>query len=255
MSKARPHAHIYEKWVRAIKKTLPDAIDRCLLYEYIIAYQIARVYGAEMPNKKDLSTAAIFAITMLEGDLDELCDARRDCIERNRENGAKSTQRDPAGAGRTYTNQYNTNQYNTNQINSNQEEELKDKKMLYFKMGCKLLRMGYVCPRVELDRFIQYVNDKDVKDYNKLVRDWVPQTDRTFLDKEKGARIAEFFEGTTIYNAQLLCDVIDVRYTDNKIIVSPANKQVWEQLQKSVQCNECKKEYINGRTVTHDLRD
>lgn len=41
MSKARPHAHIYEKWVRGIRIAVSNAEERCGLYEYIIGYQLA----------------------------------------------------------------------------------------------------------------------------------------------------------------------------------------------------------------------
>lgn len=156
MSKARPHAHIYEKWVRGIRQAVPDERERCVLYEYIIAYQIAKVYGAAAePNRRELSKAAAVALAMLEGDLEELCEARKDNNERRRENGAQnvpaSTEQTLAGASRTLqsnTKQSNTIQSNTIQSNSKAIamqaiDSLAEPSITIFDMGLALLRKGY----------------------------------------------------------------------------------------------------------------
>lgn len=122
MSKARPSAHIYEKWVRGMRTAVPNDAERCALYEYIIAYQVAKVYGAaEPPKVQDLSSAAAVALAMLEGDLNEVCDMRKENNNRRRENGGKTTPSSPeqplAGSSSPYQYKYknNTIQDNTKQ--------------------------------------------------------------------------------------------------------------------------------------------
>ena len=152
MSKARPHAHIYEKWVRGIRAAVPSAEERCGLYEYIIAYQIAKVYeAAELPRVQDLSSAAAVALAMLEGDLEELCEARRDNNDKRRENGAQAT---PASPGQTLPGSSspgqtlnNTIQSNTIQSNTKQDAPAlayTGEEMSEFDLGLALLRCGYI---------------------------------------------------------------------------------------------------------------
>lgn len=150
MSKARPHAHIYEKWMRGIAKAVPNAEERCALLEYIIQYQIANIYdAAEAPNPSTLSPAAALAYAMIEGDLDELCEARTIRVNVNRENGRNNTQptpTDPNGSHSTPTIQSNTIQYNTKQ---NQKTRTLARDALFkafneFELGFALLRKGYI---------------------------------------------------------------------------------------------------------------
>lgn len=151
MSKARPHAHIYEKWVRGIRTAVPDNAERCALYEYIITYQLAKVYdAAELPKVQNLSSAAAIALAMLEGDLNELCEARRENNDRRRENGTQNIPSRPeqtlAGASRPL--QSNTIQSNTIQSNNNTMQDLSDLAALNvlseFDFGLALLRKGYI---------------------------------------------------------------------------------------------------------------
>lgn len=151
MSKARPHAHIYEKWVRGIRAAVPDAEERCGLYEHIFAYQFAKVYGAtELPRVQDLSSAAALAFAMLEGDLEELCEARKDNNSKRAQNGLQSIpsapEQDLAGASRSL--QDNTIQDNTIQDNSNtmQGRGALDE----FAIGLALLRNGYIVRAAQL---------------------------------------------------------------------------------------------------------
>ena len=153
MSKARPHAHIYEKWVRGLRTAVPDDKERCALLECIIEYQIAKVYGsAELPKIQDLSSAAAIAWAMLEGDLDELCEARKENNDRRRENGASRTEQDLIGADRTLQN--NTIQNNTIQGNNNTTQALTNlagqKALSEFALGLSLLRRGYIVTATKL---------------------------------------------------------------------------------------------------------
>lgn len=167
MSKARPHAHIYEKWVRGIKQAVPDEQERCGLYEYIIAYQFAKVYGAgDTPSRTALSAAAQTACAMLEGDLDELCDARRENNSKRAQNGAQnvpnSTEQVQAGANRTI--QSNTIQNNTIQSQSNTTQALTDllehRALDEFGLGIALLRKGYIVRATQLHAIFGRANDK-----------------------------------------------------------------------------------------------
>lgn len=159
MSKARPHAHIYEKWVRGLRKAVPSAEERCALLEYIIAYQIAKVYDAgEIPPVQDLSQAAALALAMLEGDLEELCEERRANNDRRRENGAKavpsSTEQPLAGTSSPL--QSNTIQDNNNTSQSNAKQALESLadglkgQIKEFDLGLALLRKGYLVKAGEL---------------------------------------------------------------------------------------------------------
>lgn len=155
MSKARPQAHIYEKWMRGIRRAVPDAAERCALLEYIIQYQIAKVYeAADLPKLQDLSTAAALALAMLEGDLQELCEERRARVEANRENGRNNTQptpTDPNGYEQALTIQYNNN---TIQGNNNTTQALTDlagqSALSEFAIGLALLRSGYIVKASDL---------------------------------------------------------------------------------------------------------
>ncbi|MBR6018097.1 MAG: hypothetical protein IK073_05705 [Paludibacteraceae bacterium] len=154
MSKARPHAHVYEKWVRGIRTAVPDEKERCGLYEYIIGYQLAKVYNAgEMPSVNDLSSAAAIALALLEGDLDELCEARREANSRRAENG-KSTQAGPSRAEQDLTIQSKAIQNNTTQSNNNTMQALADlagqKALNEFDLGLALLRKGYIIKAADL---------------------------------------------------------------------------------------------------------
>lgn len=168
MSKARPHAHIYEKWVRGIRKAVPNAEERCGLYEYIIAYQFAKVYGAaDLPPVQDLSSAAAFAFAMLEGDLEELCEERRENNARRRENGTKavpsSTEQDLAGTSRTL--QSNTIQDNNNTSQSKAKQVLADLatdgEIKEFDLGLALLRRGYIVKAGELHNIYDRAAQKE----------------------------------------------------------------------------------------------
>lgn len=108
---------------------------------------------------QDLSSAAVVALAMLEGDLDELCDARIARVEANRENGRGNTQptpTDPNGGEPTPTIQSNTIQdnNNTSQINAKQAlESLADGlkgQIKEFDLGLALLRRGYLVKAGEL---------------------------------------------------------------------------------------------------------
>ena len=157
MSKARPHAHIYEKWVRGIRKAVPNEAERCGLYEYFIDYQLAKVYGAaEMPDAQRLSPAAAVAMACYEGDLEELCEERRENNDRRRENGAKaipnSTEQTLAGTSSPL--QSNTIQDNNNTSQSNAKQVLAnlatDGAIKEFDLGLALLRKGYLVKAGEL---------------------------------------------------------------------------------------------------------
>lgn len=163
MSKARPHAHIYEKWVRGIRQAIPNEGERCAVYEYIIAYQIAKVYNAaELPTKRELSAAAALALTMLEGDLEELCEARKENNERRKENGVRNIQ---SSATQTLADPSRVLQSNTIQDNNNtrQDKAIQDKaiqvagnlvqpKVSIFDLGLSLLRCGYIVKADELKK-------------------------------------------------------------------------------------------------------
>lgn len=157
MSKARPHAHIYEKWVRGLHTAVPDDGERCGLLEYIIQYQIAEIYGAaELPKVQDLSSAAAIALAMLKGDLEELCEARKENNNRRKDNGALNipsrSEQDLAGASRTLQN--NTIQNNTIQSNNNTMQALEDlagqSALSEFSIGLALLRKGYLVRAAQL---------------------------------------------------------------------------------------------------------
>ena len=159
MSKARPHAHIYEKWVRGIRKAVPNEAERCGLYEYFIDYQLAKVYGAvEMPDAQVLSPAAAVAFACYEGDLDELCEVRKLLVERNKVNGLKGrpqqTPADPSGGEMTPTIQSNTIQDKTIQSNINAKQVLADLatdgEIQEFDLGLALLYKGYLVKAGEL---------------------------------------------------------------------------------------------------------
>ena len=165
MSKARPHAQIYEKWMRGICKAVPDAAERCALLEYIIQYQIVKVYEiGELPKTDTLSASAALAFAMIEGDLDELCEERTTRVKASRENGSKTgqtlndpsgTQQDPIGPNGTEsapTIQSNTIQSNTKQVNNAHVlahgaglNVLKE-----FEIGFALLRKGYIVKAADL---------------------------------------------------------------------------------------------------------
>lgn len=172
MSKARPHAHIYEKWVRGIRKAVPSAEERCGLYEYIIGYQLAKVYGAaELPRVQDLSTAAALALVMLEGDLDELCEERREHNERRKENGTKSvpssTEQGQAGASSPL--QSNTIQNNTIQNKSNTMQALDEPLgqnafKSEFDFGLALLDKGYLVNASQLHGVYERATAPGIKD-------------------------------------------------------------------------------------------
>ena len=175
--KARPHAHIYEKWVRGIRTAVPDCAERCALYEYIFAYQIAKVYGAaELPEKPDMSKAAAVALAMLEGDLDELCEARKEHNAQRKENGAQNipsrTKQNQVGASRTKQNQvepYNTIQSNTIQNNTKQVKDAPADAYAValgayrfenaFALGLALLRKGYIIDAGALESEFERINN------------------------------------------------------------------------------------------------
>lgn len=168
MSKARPHAHIYEKWVRGLRKAVPSAEERCALLEYIIAYQIAKVYDAgEIPPVQDLSQAAALALAMLEGDLEELCEERRANNDRRRENGAKavpsSTEQPLAGTSSPL--QSNTIQDNNNTSQSNAKQVLAnlatDGAIKEFDLGLALLRKGYLVKAADLHSVYERAAQKE----------------------------------------------------------------------------------------------
>lgn len=135
MSKARPSAHIYEKWTRGIENSVPNKEERCSIYEYIFAYQYAKIYETEeIPNKPDgLSETAAAALNMLEGDIDELCEARIAAIdarlkrERKDLKGPLDTLKDLKGPFNTKQNQkQNQNQKQSNGNNSAATRLLED---------------------------------------------------------------------------------------------------------------------------------
>lgn len=168
MSKARPHAHIYEKWVRGIRKAVPNEAERCGLYEYFIDYQLAKVYGAaEMPDAQRLSQAAAVAMACYEGDLEELCEERRENNDRRRENGAKaipnSTEQTLAGTSSPL--QSNTIQDNNNTSQSNAKQVLAnlatDGAIKEFDLGLALLRKGYLVKAGELHSVYERAAQKE----------------------------------------------------------------------------------------------
>lgn len=208
MSKARPHAHIYEKWVRGIRQAVPDERERCGLYEYIIAYQIAKVYGAAaVPNRRELSKAAAVALAMLEGDLEELCEARKDNNDRRRENGAQnvpgSTEQTLAGASRplqSNTKQSNTIQSNSNAIAMQAIDSLAEPSVTIFDMGLALLRKGYF---VHYDK-LQSVYERARKAKSPLV--YAENSGFTKLAGEptEGAICANYIEATKCKDARAI---------------------------------------------------
>ncbi len=168
MSKARPHAHIYEKWVRGIRKAVPNEAERCGLYEYFIDYQLAKVYGAaEMPDAQRLSPAAAVAMACYEGDLEELCEERRENNDRRRENGAKaipnSTEQTLAGTSSPL--QSNTIQDNNNTSQSNAKQVLAnlatDGAIKEFDLGLALLRNGYLVKAADLHSVYERAAQKE----------------------------------------------------------------------------------------------
>lgn len=168
MSKARPHAHIYEKWVRGIRKAVPNEAERCGLYEYFIDYQLAKVYGAaEMPDAQRLSPAAAVAMACYEGDLEELCEERRENNDRRRENGAKaipnSTEQTLAGTSSPL--QSNTIQDNNNTSQSNAKQVLAnlatDGAIKEFDLGLALLRKGYLVKAADLHSVYERAAQKE----------------------------------------------------------------------------------------------
>lgn len=161
MSKARPHAHIYEKWIRGLRKAVPMAEERCALLEYIIAYQIAKVYETgELPQADGLSQAAALALAMLEGDLEELTEERRLRVKQNQENGAKNKppQPDPAGPNGYQSDpaiQSNTIQDNNKAIQGNTQAlaglaDGLNGQIKEFDLGLALLRAGYIVKAADL---------------------------------------------------------------------------------------------------------
>lgn len=149
MSKARPHAHMYQKWVQGIRQAVPNDAERCALYEYIMAYQIASVYGeSELPQDCNLSQAARLAYVMIEGDLQELCESRREVNSIRAKNGARnvpnSTEQNLTGASRSeqnLTEPIKTTQYKNNTIQSNYKGA---EKIGIFDLGLFLLSQGYI---------------------------------------------------------------------------------------------------------------
>lgn len=221
MSKARPHAHIYEKWVRGIRQAVPDAEERCGLYEYIIAYQFAKVYGAaDMPQKQELSKAAAVALAMLEGDLDELCEARRDNNDRRRENGAQnvpsSTEQHLAGASRplqSNTIQSNTIQDNSKAIAKQALESLADPAINIFDLGLALLRKGYI---------VRFTQLQSVYERARKAKSPIAYAEKAGFDKladpTAGAICANFIEATRCQDPQAL-ELYGVRKEDTILFV------------------------------------
>ena len=202
MSKARPHAHIYEKWVRGLRTAVPDDKERCALLECIIEYQIAKVYGsAELPKIQDLSSAAAIAWAMLEGDLDELCEARKENNDRRRENGASRTEQDLIGADRTLQN--NTIQNNTIQGNNNTTQALTNlagqKALSEFALGLSLLRKGYIVKATKLHA----VYAQAVTKHNPLAYAEKAGFGK-FSDPAAGAVCANFVEATRCKDTRAL---------------------------------------------------
>ena len=208
MSKARPHAHIYEKWVRGIRTAVPNAEERCGLYEYIIAYQLAKIYdAAELPQVQDLSSAAAVALAMLEGDLDELCEERKANNDKRRENGAQkpnSTGQTLAGAGRplqSNTIQSNTIQSNTIQSNTIAKQALKDLQsanLSIFDLGLALLKSGYI---------VRYDQLQSIYDRARTAKSPVAYAAKALdklADPTAGAICANFIEATGCKDAQAL---------------------------------------------------
>lgn len=203
MSKARPHAHIYEKWVRGIRQAVPDERERCVLYEYLVDYQNAKVYGAvAVPDRTKLSKAAAVALSMLEGDLEELCEARKDNNERRRENGAQnvpaSTEQTLAGTSRPL--QSNTIQSNSKAIAMQALENLAEPSMTIFDMGLALLRKGFF---VRYDK-LQSVYERASKAKSPLA--YAEKSDFTKLAGEptEGAICANYIEATKCKDARAL---------------------------------------------------
>lgn len=168
MSKARPHAHIYEKWVRGIRKAVPNEAERCGLYEYFIDYQLAKVYGAaEMPDAQRLSPAAAVAMACYEGDLEELCEERRENNDRRRENGAKaipnSTEQTLAGTSSPLQSNTIQDNNNTSQINAKQvlANLATDGAIKEFDLGLALLRKGYLVKAADLHSVYERAAQKE----------------------------------------------------------------------------------------------
>ena len=198
MSKARPHAHIYEKWVRGIRTAVPNAEERCGLYEYIIAYQLAKIYdAAELPQVQDLSSAAAVALAMLEGDLDELCEERKANNDKRRENGAQkpnSTGQTLAGAGRPL--QSNTIQSNT--IAKQALKDLQSANLSIFDLGLALLKSGYI---------VRYDQLQSIYDRARTAKSPVAYAAKALdklADPTAGAICANFIEATGCKDAQAL---------------------------------------------------
>ena len=222
MSKARPHAHIYEKWVRGIRQAVPDEGERCLLYEYIIEDQIAKVYGAsEVPDRRALSKAAAVALAMLEGDIDELCEARKDNNDRRRENGAQNvptrTEQTLAGASRplqSNTIQSNTIQSNSNAIAMQALKSLAEPSITIFDMGLEWLRKGYF---VGYDK-LQSVYERALKAKSPLA--YAEKSGFTKLEGEPtaGAICANYIEATKCKDVRAL-EMYGVSLEDSTLYV------------------------------------
>jgi len=161
MSKARPHANIYEKWMRGLRKAVPNDAERCAVLEYIIAYQVAKVYGiGEVPKADGLSKDADTALAMIEGDLEDVTEELRAMAERNRENGAKnkppqSDPADPSGYPVGPTIQSNTIQDNNKAIQGNTQAlaglaDGLNGQIKEFDLGLALLRAGYIVKAADL---------------------------------------------------------------------------------------------------------
>ncbi len=98
MTPEKPMACIYAKWYRGIMHAVPDPVERCALFEYVVQYQLHAIYGAaEQPSKDNLPQAARIAADMLEGDLIEFCASRINRNEQCRRNGRR------AAAGKSAT--------------------------------------------------------------------------------------------------------------------------------------------------------
>lgn len=99
MTPAKPIACIYAKWYRGIMHAVPNPVERCALFEYVVQYQLHAIYGAaEQPSKDNLPQAARIAADMLEGDLKELCASRITRNEQSRRNGRRAAAGTPAAA-------------------------------------------------------------------------------------------------------------------------------------------------------------
>lgn len=263
MKKARPSAQIYEKWLQGIEKAVPDPAEQCELLKYICKYQFAQIYGtAEMPNADKLPQAAKVALCLLEGDLQEVSEQRKELNEIRANNGRKSknnTQADPSRGEQPQTAtpiQNNTIQNNTIQdiISSTPtpskggDEEEKE----IFDLGLELIEHGKKVYENDLRQV--YAAAVDMRNAGKIrttIQQYIRGTMKQNLpDPKKGKIIANLIRSAGVVDLRLLeCERVEVN-SEAKLLKVYCTNAFMEAIENSdIACNGVR-QYLDSIGVT-----